>query len=203
MMMPGGQQASGPDQAKWRSRGYLPHFESAGTAQAVTFRLADSLPRPVLAQIESAVADLGAKTDSERRRRIEDWLDAAGGSCWLRDPRIAGLVEDAILFLDRRKYHLHAWVVMPNHVHVLLTPIGPMTLAVIIHSLKSYTAKEANRLLCRTGTFWQREYFDRAIRDSDHFRDAVAYIEANPLKAGLCARVGDWRFSSARLGRNR
>ncbi|MBM3274446.1 MAG: transposase, partial [Candidatus Sericytochromatia bacterium] len=98
-----------------------------------------------------------------------------------------------------RKYHLHAWVVMPNHVHLLISPKSDSTLAAIAHSLKSCTAKEANGLPGRTGSFWQRENFDRAIRDVEHYRTEIEYIEANPIKAGLCVRIGDWPFSSARL----
>jgi len=184
----------------WRSRGYLPHFEGQSIPQALTFRLADSLPKHVLAQIERDIAKLpGTKTGLERRRRSQDWLDQGSGSCWLAEPSVAMVVEGAISFLDERKYHLHAWVVMPNHVHILFSPMAGSTLAAVAHSLKSYTAKEANRLLGRTGPFWQREYFDRAIRDIEHFRTEVEYIEANPIKAGLCPRIRDWRFSSARF----
>ena len=200
MTIPGESPALLHEGGTWRTRGYLPHFEGAG-ALAVTFRLSDSLPGAVLAQIESEVAELGTKAGQERRRRVESWLDRGSGACWLRNPQIAKVVADALLFLDRRRYDLHAWVVMPNHVHLLFTPIAPASLAAIVHSLKSYTAKEANRLLGRTGPFWQREYFDRAIRDAEHFSDAVEYIEANPIKAGLCPRISDWPYSSARFTR--
>ncbi len=172
--------------AFWRSRGYLPHFEASNTAQSVTFRLAGSLPEAVLAQIEVDDAGLPwGDACSARRKRIEEWLDQGAGACHLADPRIASVVAGAIRFLDGRKYHIHAWVVMPNHVHILFTPIPPATLAVVAHSLKSYTAKEANRLLGSAGPFWQREYYDRAIRDIGHFNAEIAYIEANPVKAGL------------------
>jgi REP element-mobilizing transposase RayT len=191
------------DQVSWRSRGYLPHFEGAGVPQAVTIRLVGSLPAPMLAQIERDVAELGAKAEPERRRRIEQSLDSSSGACWLREPRVAKVVEEALIFLHERKYHLHAWVVMPNHVHALFTPIAPSSLAVIARSLKSFTAKEANRLLGRTGQFWQRESFDRAIRNEEPFQDAAQYIEANPVKAGLCQRMSDWPYGSARHRSNR
>jgi len=184
----------------WRSRGYLPHFEGQSVPQALTFRLADSLPKHVLSQIGGDIAGLpDPKASLERRRRSHDWLDKGSGSCWLAEPPIAEVVAGAICFFDERKYHLHAWVVMPSHVHLLFSPKPDSTLAAIAHALKSYTAKEANRLLERTGSFWQREYFDRAIRDVEHYRTEIAYIEANPIKAGLCLRTRDWPFSSARL----
>lgn len=166
----------------------------------MTIRLADSLPKHVLTQIERDIARLpDTKAGMERRRRSQDWLDQGGGSCWLAESPVAKVVEGAIRFLDERKYYLHAWVVMPNHVHLLLSPKSDSTLAAIAHSLKSYSAKEANRLLGRNGAFWQREYFDRAIRDVEHYRTEIEYIEANPIKARLCTRIGDWPFSSARL----
>jgi REP element-mobilizing transposase RayT len=95
------------------------------------------------------------------------------------------------------KYLLSAWVVMPNHVHLITTPLPGKRLASIMQSLKSFTANEANKILKRTGTFWMPDYFDRYIRNGRHFSAAVAYVETNPVKAGLCSRAEDWPFSSA------
>jgi REP element-mobilizing transposase RayT len=119
----------------------------------------------------------------ERRRRIERALDGGHGSSALAKAEIGELVENALLHFDASRYHLHSWVVMPNHVHVLATPVGGETLSAIVHSWKSFTAKKANALLGRTGTFWATEYFDRAIRDDTHFANAVAYLAMNPVKA--------------------
>src|SRR3954464_13898209 len=87
--------------------------------------------------------------------------------------------------------------VMPNHVHALIEVRPGYGLDSIVHSWKSYTAKQANRLLGRTGPFWAREYFDRYMRDDRHLLTAAGYIEGNPVKAGLCETVSEWRFSSA------
>jgi len=133
---------------------------------------------------------------AEWRRRVEEWLDTGAGDAWLRDPRISQLVEDALLHFDGMPYRLHAWVVMPNHVHVLFTPMEGSTLSGILHSWKSYTAKEANRILGRSGEFWQEEYFDRYVRNEEPYWAAVEYIEQNPVKAGLCTRKEEWRFGS-------
>ncbi|HYU17687.1 MAG TPA: transposase [Chloroflexota bacterium] len=141
------------------------------------------------------------EADAERRRRVEAYLDEGHGATWLSDPRIATLVEDAFLYLDRERYHLHAWVVMPNHVHVLITPRPGFRLSDIVQAWKSWSAKTANRILGRSGPFWQRDYFDRFIRDDEHFRAALDYIEENPVKAGLCDVPEGWRWSSARRGR--
>ncbi len=130
------------------------------------------------------------------RRRIEAYLDRGEGQAWLRDPRIAGLVQDALRHFDGTRYHLHAWTVMPNHIHALLTLTTGGDLSAVVHSWKSYTAKAANRALGRTGTFWQADYFDRGIRDQRHFAAVVSYIEENPVKAGLCATSDAWPYSS-------
>jgi REP element-mobilizing transposase RayT len=89
---------------------------------------------------------------------------------------------------------------MPNHVHVVLWPMPRHTLSHILHSWKSYTSKQANKLLRRDGTtFWQKESYDHWIRDDDERARLVAYVQNNPVKAGYCKRPGDWRWSSAHL----
>ena len=177
----------------WHSRGHLPHFDLPGTVQAVTFRLAGSLPAHV-------VARLAALADSPARRKLrEDWLDRSRGACWLRRPDLARLVEDALLHFDGERYRLCAWCVMPNHVHTLFevttTPLGE-----VVKSWKGYTAREANRLLGRKGTFWEEEYWDRYMRDERHFRETVRYLEHNPVKAHLTKTSDprEWSWSSAR-----
>jgi REP element-mobilizing transposase RayT len=137
------------------------------------------------------------KAAVERRIRIESMLDRGHGAMHLADPRIADTVERALLHFDGERYRLHAWVIMPNHVHVVATPLGDWTLARIMHSWKSFAAKEANRILGQSGAFWAREYHDRLIRDDVHFANTVSYVANNPVKAGLCKRAEDWRFSSA------
>jgi REP element-mobilizing transposase RayT len=185
-------------QSAWRSRGYLPHFEGGSIPQEVTFRLADSFPAELLDRWRNELACLPhIEANTERRRRVEDYLDLGAGECLLREPRVAGMVENALLHFDTVRYHLHAWVVMPNHVHAVFTPGDDGALAGILHSWKSFTAKEANRILGRNGQFWQEEYFDRYIRDAEHYWTAVEYIEMNPVDAGLCACKEDWPFSSA------
>jgi hypothetical protein len=110
--------------AGWRSRGYLPHFESPEATQHVTFHLADSLPQTVLLQLEAELKTLPAeKRDVERRQRVDAWIDAGHGSCVLRKAGIAGMVQGSLLNFDSQRYLLLAWVVMPNHVHVLFQPM--------------------------------------------------------------------------------
>ena len=168
----------------------LPHFDSPEVVQAITFRLADALPREVVS----------ARTDEApgvRARRIAAALDASYGACLLRDPALAGIVEAALLHGAGVKSELFSWVVMPNHVHVLVAPKTGHRLADIVQACKSWTAKAVKRARAGAGAVWQREYFDRFVRDERHFAAAVAYIEDNPVKAGLAANPGDWRFGSA------
>lgn len=86
---------------------------------------------------------------------------------------------------------------MPNHVHLLIKPNPGSSLPFIMKNLKGFTSREANRILKRRGSFWQLDYFDRFIRDEEHYLKTVAYIVNNPVKAGLCKSPSDWRFSSA------
>jgi len=179
----------------WYSRGYIPHLDQPGLVQGITFRLGDSLPAHVVA---SLAEDLKDADDPTKRARIEAYLNAGYGACYLRDPRIARLVEDALLYFNGERYRMVAWVIMPNHVHTLIETIEGHPLDRIVHSWKSYSAQQANRILGRTGRFWFREYFDRYIRDERHFASAVRYIHNNPVKAGLVESPEDWPFSSAR-----
>jgi len=195
-----GARASRPPagESPWRSRGYLPHFDRPGLVQSITFRLADSLPRAFLEQCEKKLAKLPVRTRQvEKEKHIAAWLDRGEGECHLHDPRVAELVENALLHFDAERYFVLGWCVMPNHVHGMIGTLAGHPLDRILHSWKSFTAKGANRILGRAGIFWQPEYHDRFIRDDDHFANALRYIEENPVAAGLVPRAEDWRWSSA------
>jgi REP element-mobilizing transposase RayT len=161
----------------------------------ITFRLHDALPVSRRVEWEAL---LNIPDDVTRREKVELYLDAGYGSCALRDARIARLVENALLHFDGQRYRLLAWVVMPNHVHVLVETFPAHPLAEVTHSWKSFTAKQANAILRCSGAFWQAESFDRFIRDEQHLANAVQYIHYNPVKAGLVQRPEEWRYSSAR-----
>jgi len=88
--------------------------------------------------------------------------------------------------------------VMPNHVHSLIEMVKGYSLGGILHSWKSYTAKKANWILGRSGQFWDEDYYDRYIRDDDHLRIAIGYIEQNPVKSRLVTDATQWKYSSAR-----
>ncbi len=180
----------------WHTRGYLPHYDGGEIAQFITFRLFDSVPKQV---IDRWRMNLHMEKDEERKRllsqKIDHYLDEGHGSCFLRDERIAILVQKSFLYFTDSSYRLWAWTIMPNHVHLLLTPNPGNELSKIIQSIKTFTSREANMKLGREGRFWHRDYFDRYIRDRSHFARVVRYIENNPVKAGLCDSPQSWPYT--------
>jgi REP element-mobilizing transposase RayT len=161
----------------WHSRGYLPHLDSAEIVQHVVFRLADAVPP-------------GHAVD-------ETTLDAGHGASVLRDPICAHIVSNALLSFDGERYVLKAWCVMPNHVHALVFTKRECPIGGVVRSWKTYTAREINQCIGRSGQLWARDYFDRYMRDDALFLTTKRYIEMNPVAAGLCAKPSDWRYSSA------
>lgn len=187
-----------PTMKGWYSRGYLPHFDGGQIPQFITARLFDALPQKVLQRFTLELERKGVEDiEFETRKQIERFLDQGHGECFLRNEQVAQMVADALNFHADKKYKLTAWVVMPNHIHFLAVPLENASLAEITHSIKSFTANRANKILNRTGAFWQRESFDRFIRNHEHFIKTIDYIENNPVKAGLCEDYRDWKFSSA------
>lgn len=178
----------------WHSRGYLPHFDSPEIIQFVTFRLTDSLPAEA---IERMRLEADGLSDSDR----DFFLDAGAGSCWLRRPDIAEIVEQTLLHFDGQRYRLLAWTIMPNHVHVLIESLDSNSLGVIISSWKRFSARAANRFLGRSGSFWQDDYWDTYIRNERHLESTIAYIENNAVKAGIVTDAADWPWTHLRRHR--
>jgi len=189
----------------WHERGYLPHRDEPGLTQFVTFHLADSFPQSLRSEWEhlSKVED-----DFERRKQLEEYLDKGRGECHLRRPEIAKLVEENFRqFSDiletpapesLSRYELRAWVVMPNHVHVLFK-VGQVSMGETVGAWKRHTGRLANGLLGKRGAFWADDYFDTYMRDAKHERKTIRYIENNPTKARLILDPQKWSWSSARL----
>jgi REP element-mobilizing transposase RayT len=171
-------------------RGYLPHLKAEGGVYAVTFRLHDSLPANILAHM----ADLAA---NEKDVALEAQLNAGHGECLLAQPVIAEMLKQVLLAKHSQDYHLHAWVIMPNHVHLLVEPLNSCVLSDILQAIKSISARQANQLLAREGAFWQRESYDHLVRDEDDFNHALEYIEQNPVKANLVKLSHEYALGSA------
>ena len=192
----------------------LPHIQPVNSALFVTFRLAGSLPEEVLARMaeERRQIERTFKGDALRSRphlgelarrhfaMLESWLDRATiGPTWLADARVANLVAESLHYRDGRTYRLDAYSIMPNHVHSVFAPLAqndlPKPLASIMHSLKRNTARRANRVLDRSGAFWEHESFDHYIRDRTEGKRIVKYVIENPVKAGLVKSWKDWPWN--------
>jgi putative transposase len=197
----------------WYASKNLPHLDTPGTRQFITYRLADAMPAARRSEWEVFLA---LEDDLEKQRKIEGYLDNGYGECYLRNPKIAEMVQDNLWHHDGVKYRLLAWVLMPNHLHALIE-VWNVPLGEIVKSWKSYTSKEALKIVrggdgpspkdsnlkrdkepYRPRTFWEEDYFDRYVRDDNHHRRVVHYIENNPNKVGLVKSPTDWPWSSAR-----
>jgi carbamoylphosphate synthase large subunit/REP element-mobilizing transposase RayT len=176
---------------------HLPHWEQPGATYFVTFRLADSVADNVLAQWREERAlwlkihppPWDWKSAREYMRRFEEereqWLDQGHGSCLLRDRRVQQVIVENFNQFNRHRYVIDAFVVMPNHVHVIVKPLKPNSLSEVLHSWKSYTSNRINELLKRTGSLWMAETFDTIIPDYAHLLACRDYIARNPNQASL------------------
>lgn len=204
---------------------HLPHWHPRGAKYFVTFRLAGSLPKVAVEKLKASREILNQEiaenltkgngsdklSDLHKRKRLllkkyEDLLDSPEtGPTWLKEEKIANIVREALHHRDKVKYNLFAYCIMPNHVHVVFELFEDLEnsnkseteypLAKLLHSLKSYTALECNKLLSRTGAFWQPESYDRVIRDSEELEKTVKYTLNNPVKAGIIEDWKDWPYS--------
>jgi putative transposase len=179
----------------WNERGYLPHRDEPGLTQFVTFRLADTFPEALRSEWEHFCR---IEDDRERRAELEAYLDRGRGACHLRKPQVTRIVEDGLRMFHGKRYDLRAWVVMPNHVHVLFK-VGAVPMSVIVGAWKKHTGRLAHKLLGQSGAFWAEDYFDTFIRDVAHEGRVVRYIENNPTKARLVLDPKDWPWGSARF----
>jgi len=122
------------------------------------------------------------------------------GSCALRHPEIAVIVQNALIHFNEIRYTISAWCIMPNHVHVVVTPLLHYSIPAIMHSWKSFTSNHINKILGLDGPFWERESFDHLIRSFEDWVRFIRYTEDNPVLAGLCAKPENWPFSHCGAG---
>ena len=191
-----------PASIHWRN---LPHWQQEGATYFITFRLADSLPASVLQdalrerdeflrQNERTLShERKAEFEEFYREKLEAELDKGHGASVLKDEANATIVEQALRHFDGDRYWLGRYVIMPNHVHLLVRPIMGHDLSGILHSWKTFTAREINKRTGQTGQLWQHESFDHLVREEHELDKFSSYIAENPKQAGLrpgCYRLG-------------
>lgn len=192
----------------WYSRGYVPHYDGGDMYQVVTYRLADSLPKEKLKELDGELRRMDSENVRRvRRQRIERWLDAGYGRCILQHPACARIVIGTWQHFNGIRYDLAAWVVMPNHVHVLAYFRSGWPMGGVVQSWKSYASRQIRALTqawgksslisnkTDDGGLWQRGYWDRYIRSEAHFENTIRYIVRNPVTAGLVKTAQQWPFS--------
>ena len=178
----------------------LPHWTREGSVYWITFRLADSMPQEKLnawraereiwlEQHPQPWSDEDWKQyDESLGERLQSWLDAGYGSCALRRPDVRQIVQDCLLRFDGRRLWLHAAVIMPNHVHLLLEPVAGNELSELLKGIKGASARKANQILGNTGAaFWMDESYDHIVRSERQRQHFIRYIMENPVKAKLPA----------------
>lgn len=183
----------------FHTRGYLPHWDLKNATQAITFRLDDSLPKHVIMEWREDLLEIkdDELREKELHRLISKFEDKGHGSCVLKDPVCAGIVREKLRAGDRDAYKLLDWCVMPNHVHTMIRILDETPLSKIVQKWKGGSSVGINRYLGEGGALWHREYYDRLVRDEENYYKCSRYIRMNPVKALLCEKPEDWKFSSA------
>jgi len=190
----------------------LPHWQQEGAVYFITFRLVDAVPHRLRSQWESEreawlrvhPQPWSAEVEREYHERfsgaIERWLDAGYGSCILRRRDCAQIVAEALRHFDGERSAIISSVVMPNHAHALFVQNANWPLEKLLRTWKSFTSRKINSLVGRKGSLWQRDYFDRLVRDEKHFANCVRYIRRNPAKARL--QSGEFILYESELARS-
>lgn len=181
------------------SRGYLTHWDLPHSLQAITFRLADSVPAALIEQLKrelASVSDVQAR-QQQLHRLISKYEDSGYGSAILGQKECAFIIQEELKIFHDKHYKLLEWCIMPNHVHVMIALKDDQSLPQIVKQWKGSTAHEINRFMNTIGILWHPDYYDRFVRDMDHYYNCRIYIRNNPVKAGLCERPEQWPYSSA------
>ena len=186
----------------------LPHWEAEAVVYHVSFRLVDSIPQARLRQwinerktlLENAkIANRILSIDEVNRlqylygEHVEKYLDAGYGSCLLRQEAAAQIVKDSLEYYNKQKYLLHAWCIMPNHLHVIFQLLASYRQREVLFGWKSYTAHAINKALNRSGTLWQSDCYNHIIRTEREYYNQMWYVWNNPKY--LPAEEKKWRWS--------
>ena len=190
------------------TQGHLPHWDQAGTTTFITWRTADSIPKHIWEQWRTArnqwlqdhhidpsqpdwrrCVEILPPADRHDFRKfskqLEDEIDRGHGACVLRDLTLSAIVADALKHFDGERYLLGDFVIMPNHVHLLVGGMARATMLLQAESWKKWTAIQINKALGQKGRFWQDENYDHLVRDEAAFHRFRQYIAENPAKAKL------------------
>ncbi len=194
----------------------LPHIQPLGGTFFVTYNLAGSIPKEVLArwaaeyeEQKSAILRTSENKDDDLERlgkldfaKRDKFFDSyTGGNHYLKSDSLAQIVADTLHYWDNKCLELYSYCIMSNHVHVAFRLFGeeeidkPRYLQEVMHSIKLFSASQCNKLLGETGAFWQHESYDRLVRNSAELKRIMIYIANNPVKAGLCSEMKDWKWS--------
>jgi REP element-mobilizing transposase RayT len=174
----------------WHSRGYLPHFDARGVVQHVVLCTKGALD-------QDSLSKLSQLSPAEKYEQVDAWLDASQSGAIFHDPRCAAALEEQCFYFDGQRYDLLAWCVMPNHAHVVMCCCGETSLGQIIRTWKVQTVRAIVACFGHKVDIFAKDYFDRFMRNGNQTLSTIAYVERNPVVAGLCDVPEDWRFSSA------
>jgi putative transposase len=195
----------------------LPHIQPLGGTFFVTYNLHGSIPKEVLAQwaaeyeMDKALIMQNSKNkdaDLERLGKLDfakkdKFFDSyTGGNHYLKSDTLVQIVADTLHYWDGIRLELYCYTIMSNHVHVVFRLFGedetaekPVYLEQIMHSIKLYSASKCNKLLGEEGAFWQHESYDRLVRDDEELHRIMVYVLNNPVKAGLCKQMSEWKWN--------
>jgi len=202
---------------------WLPHWDFPGSTFFITTCLQGSIPASGLLDIHSYRIDLQNREPPDGKQLVEwddlkfklrfaradSWLDKHHAVIHLADTRIAQIVLESLLHFEGVRYTSHAYATMPSHLHWVFRPLESWVTErktvgakqspreQIMQGMKTFTARECNKVLGRNGTFWQAESYDHCVRDDQELLRIIEYVEMNPVRAGLVQKSEDWRFSSA------
>ena len=183
----------------------LPHIQPETGIFSITFRLHGSLPKESVLrlseeyhaqqkQINPVNDKLKTHLQNDYFITFDESLNDKLGPMFLKEPEIGNLVSQAIHFRDNKEYNLICFCIMPNHVHLIIYKIQK-PLFRILQSLKRFTAFEANKILRKQGSFWQKESYDHLIKSRKELADTISYILNNPVKAGLVSDWNEWGYT--------
>lgn len=196
---------------------HLPHINAYDNYQFITYRLSDSLPHNTISNLTDELSDLEeSKRNLELQKKIEQLVNTGFGSSILIHPLVAEIVISNWLYFSGKMYDLISWVIMPNHVHLLIKEYLNNDISSIVKKWKSYTSKEIIKIsdhlkqdtdkyrykkieldnLIRSNKIWQKSYWDHYIRNDEELYNTILYIDQNPVSAGLVISIEDWRYSS-------